>query len=335
VEYDPGYYTCWVGRGDGLVRARGELQYIAVWERAWNIGTLLRWRPKLCDALDRPWFPEFSYSEYRRLCHTGPNRRWYTGEHGAPRDLGSPSNRPDAHRDDRHLDEQPYDFTYQWNRAGTAVGGATASTYVPVAADVGNTLTVSVVATNSSGASSPATSAATSAVAAAGSVPVNTVLPTIAGTAQVGQTLTATNGTWANSPTSFTYQWNRAGTAIGGATASTYVPVAADVGNTLTVAVIAKNSSGSSAPATSAATSAVTSAGTSGTAARTSSLLGIFGISGHVVLYSDNSQTVSDAQYLGIGKWRDGISGNSSGTLSVVTTMPESRSLDFPGCPLT
>jgi hypothetical protein len=103
----------------------------------------------------------------------------------------------------------PTSFTYQWNRAGGAISRATASTYVPVAADVGNTLTVSVVATNSGGSSSAAISAATSAVAA-GSVPVNTALPTIAGTAQVGQTVTATNGTWKNSPTSFTYQWQSA-----------------------------------------------------------------------------------------------------------------------------
>ena len=151
----------------------------------------------------------------------------------------------------------PTSFTYQWNRAGTAIGGATASTYVPVAADIGNTLTVSVVATNSGGSSFAATSAATSAVAAAGSVPANTVLPTLSGTPQVGQTLTATNGTWTNSPTSFTYQWNRAGSAISGATASAYVPVSADVGNTLTVSVTATNGFGSSTPATSAATSAV------------------------------------------------------------------------------
>jgi hypothetical protein len=44
------------------------------------------------------------------------------------------------------------------------IPGATASTYVPVSGDVGNTLTVSVVAHNTSGASIPATSLATSAV---------------------------------------------------------------------------------------------------------------------------------------------------------------------------
>jgi hypothetical protein len=47
---------------------------------------------------------------------------------------------------------------------------------------------------------------------------------------------------------------------ISGATASSYVPVPADVGTTLTVAVVANNAGGSSAPATSAATSAVIAA---------------------------------------------------------------------------
>jgi hypothetical protein len=152
----------------------------------------------------------------------------------------------------------PTSFTYQWNRAGSAISGATASAYVPVSADVGNTLTISVTATNGFGSSTPATSAATSAVIDI--IPTNSSVPTISGTAQVGQTLTATTGVWMHNPTSFTYQWNRAGSAIAGATASTYVPVAADVGNTLTVSVVATNSGGSSSAATSTATSAVTAA---------------------------------------------------------------------------
>ncbi|MDQ6867125.1 MAG: right-handed parallel beta-helix repeat-containing protein [Pseudomonadota bacterium] len=152
----------------------------------------------------------------------------------------------------------PTSFTRQWKSAGTVISGATASTYVPVSGDIGNTLTVSVTATNASGSSTPATSAATAAVTAASGVPVNTGIPTISGTPQVGQTLTSTNATWTNNPTSFTYQWNRAGSAIGGAIASSYVPVSADVGSTLTVSVTATNASGSSAPATSAATAVVT-----------------------------------------------------------------------------
>lgn len=72
--------------------------------------------------------------------------------------------------------------------------------------------------------------------------PINTVLPVISGT--MG-TLSATNGTWTNSPSSFAYQWKRNGVDIGGATASTYVIVTADIGTTLTVAVTATNASGS------------------------------------------------------------------------------------------
>ena len=89
-------------------------------------------------------------------------------------------------------------------------------------------------------------------------IPTNISLPTILGTAQVGQSLTASGGTWNNAPTSFLYQWNRAGAAIAGAAAPTYAPVAADVGSTLTVSVIAANASGASAPATSIATATVT-----------------------------------------------------------------------------
>lgn len=48
-------------------------------------------------------------------------------------------------------------------------------------------------------------------VAALAAAPANTVLPAISGSAFVGSTLTGTPGSWANSPTSYSYQWQRCG----------------------------------------------------------------------------------------------------------------------------
>ena len=81
-----------------------------------------------------------------------------------------------------------------------------------------------------------------------GSPPVNTVLPVISGTATQGQILTASHGSWNNSPTSYAYQWQRCsgGTCTPiGATGTTYVLQSADVGDTIDVAVTATNASGS------------------------------------------------------------------------------------------
>ena len=48
-------------------------------------------------------------------------------------------------------------------------------------------------------------------VAALAAAPANTSLPTVSGSAFVGSTLTGTTGTWSNSPTSYSYQWQRCG----------------------------------------------------------------------------------------------------------------------------
>jgi len=79
--------------------------------------------------------------------------------------------------------------------------------------------------------------------------PVNTVAPVISGTMVVGQTLTTTNGTWTNSPTSFTYQWYNGLAIIVGATSSTYILVQADAGTTTAIKceVTAINLGGSTA----------------------------------------------------------------------------------------
>jgi hypothetical protein len=98
-----------------------------------------------------------------------------------------------------------------------------------------------------------------------GQAPVNSGMPAISGTAQVGQVLTASSGSWSGTPTSYAYQWQRCDShaancvAIQLATTSNYTVVAADVNNTLRVSVIASNVAGSSEPATSASTAVVTS----------------------------------------------------------------------------
>jgi hypothetical protein len=145
---------------------------------------------------------------------------------------------------------QPTSFTFQWKRAGTPITGATAQTYVPVTADIGNTITVAVVGINSAGPSAAATSAATAAVVAQ-PIPVNTAIPTISGTTQVGQVLTAAPGTWTNSPTSYSYQWQREGFNIGGATNQTYTLLQGDNAGLINVKVVANNAGGASLAATS------------------------------------------------------------------------------------
>ena len=64
----------------------------------------------------------------------------------------------------------------------------------------------------------------------------------------VGTVASCTTGNWVGTPTSYAYQWQRNGTAIGGATASTYTLVSADTGGKqLTCVVTAANATGSTA----------------------------------------------------------------------------------------
>src|SRR4051794_2711092 len=89
--------------------------------------------------------------------------------------------------------------------------------------------------------------------AAVAVAPANTDLPKISGTPKVGQTLTASDGTWINAPTSFSYVWLRCQkegkkcSAIPSATAKTYVLAAADEKQTIRVRVTATNADGSTA----------------------------------------------------------------------------------------
>jgi hypothetical protein len=108
-----------------------------------------------------------------------------------------------------------------------------------------------------------------------GSLPINTVAPVVSGTATFGQTLTTTDGTWTGAPApTFTYQWQRSGSNIGGATSTTHVLVAADVGNTIRCVVTATNASGAvsaNSNSTAAVAATVPGAPTIGTATATGS----------------------------------------------------------------
>lgn len=90
---------------------------------------------------------------------------------------------------------------------------------------------------------------------------VNTIPPAITGTAQVGQTLTVSNGTWGSiTPDSYTRQWRKNGTAIPGATGTTYIPVVGDIGGIISCVVTAIEEAYADATATSNNTSAVIAA---------------------------------------------------------------------------
>src|SRR5437764_1398427 len=125
-------------------------------------------------------------------------------------------------------------LSYQWQRNGTAIGAATAASYTTpatTASDSGDQFTV--VVSNTAG----------SMTSNAAALTVNSVLvaPTIttqpaSQTVSTGQKATFTVTATGTAPLS--YQWQKNGTAIGGATAASYTTpatIAADNGDQFTV----------------------------------------------------------------------------------------------------
>jgi hypothetical protein len=159
-------------------------------------------------------------------------------------------------------------FTYQWFGCTAAVttaasslptgcvliASATNGTYSLLPGDVGKFITVKITATNS--VSSASKWSVTTGAVAPGSL--TTDVPTISGTAAIGQTLTAIPGTWGPAP-SFTYQWNAGAMPISGATSATYVPSQNDGGRTISVTITATASGYITTSMTSAPTKIVSS----------------------------------------------------------------------------
>jgi hypothetical protein len=119
---------------------------------------------------------------------------------------------------------------------------------------------VIVTARNAAGSARAATRPTLAVLA---TPPAVTSSPTVSGTAQDGQPLTAGPGIWSGTqPINYSYQWQRCGSsgancsAIAGATSTTYTPGSTDVGSTVAVTITASNMA-NSATASSAPTAPV------------------------------------------------------------------------------
>ncbi|MCY3959972.1 MAG: fibronectin type III domain-containing protein [Chloroflexi bacterium] len=151
-------------------------------------------------------------------------------------------------------------FSFQWIRGDADIDGATRATYELADADAGATIKVRVTFTDDAGHAESLTSAATAEVAARPNRPA-TGAPTISGTTEIGQTLTADTSGIADADglanATFSYQWIRGDADIDGATGATYELQDGDAGKAIRVRVTFTDDAGHSESLTSAATAEV------------------------------------------------------------------------------
>ena len=156
-------------------------------------------------------------------------------------------------------------FAYQWTAGGADIEGATGASYTIIADDEGLIIQVWVSFTDDAGNPETQTSEATDAVAAqpTPNSPA-TGAPTIGGTAQVGETLTANTSEVADADgigsIQYDYQWLAGDSDIAGATGSTYTLADTDEGKAIKVRVSFTDDVGNDESLTSAATDAVAAA---------------------------------------------------------------------------
>ena len=155
-------------------------------------------------------------------------------------------------------------YSYQWiaddGTSDSDIAGATDSTYTLVSADEGKTIAVRVSFTDDAGYDESLTSTATTAVEAKPNSPA-TGSPTITGTTQVGETLTADTSGIADTDgltnVSYGYQWLADDVEVQGATEPAYTLADADEGKPVKLRVSFTDDAGYDESLTSSATAAV------------------------------------------------------------------------------
>ena len=154
-------------------------------------------------------------------------------------------------------------YEYQWLADDSDIAGATGLTYTLTDSEESNTVKVQVAFTDDEGNSETLTSAATDPVDARPNSPA-TGAPTMTGTAQVGQTLTANTSGIADADglanATFSFQWLADDTDIGGATGLTYTLTDSEESKAITVQVSFTDDEGNAETLNSAATDVVAGA---------------------------------------------------------------------------
>ena len=152
-------------------------------------------------------------------------------------------------------------YEHQWLADDSEIAGATGLTYTLADTDEGKAIKVRVSFTDDAGNEETLTSAATNAVAAAPTTnSPATGAPTISGTAQVGETLTANTSGIADADglgnVQYEYEWLADDAEIAGATGLTYTLTDSEESKAITVRVSFTDDAGNGETLTSAATEA-------------------------------------------------------------------------------
>ena len=155
-------------------------------------------------------------------------------------------------------------LAYQWQADGSAISGATGSSFTLTQTQVGKAITVKASYIDGQGTAESVSSNATTLVANLNDVPTGSV--TFGGTPMRGQVLTAAqtladlDGIPISGTGSITWQWLADGSPISGATSTSFTLTTAQVGKTMTVQVSYTDNQNTVESVTSVATAAVANA---------------------------------------------------------------------------